>query len=100
MAWYTYIAYFFAGVFLTNGIPHFVQGISGKKFSSPFAEPPAGESSAVLNVIWGMVNFAVGYALIFGVGKFRFGLSIDILMVGLGAFVTAVGLAWQFGRSR
>ena len=100
MAWYTYIAYFFAGVFLTNGIPHFVQGISGKKFSSPFAESPAGESSAVVNVIWGMVNFAAGYALMFGVGKFRFGLTVDILMVGLGALVTAVGLAWQFGRSR
>ncbi len=36
----------------------------------------------------------------FGVGKFRFGLTIDVLMVGLGALVIAVVLAWQFGRSR
>jgi hypothetical protein len=100
MSWYAYLAYFFAGVFLANGVPHFVQGISGKKFPSPFARPPAGESSAVVNVIWGMVNFVAGYALIFGVGKFRFGLTIEILMVGLGVLVTAVGLAYYFGRSR
>ncbi len=97
MPWYAYLAYFFAGVFLANGIPHFVHGISGKRFSSPFA---GGESSAVVNVIWGMVNFVIGYALIFGVGKFVFGFTIDVLMVGIGALVTAVGLAWQFGRVR
>jgi len=38
MPWYDYLAYFFAGVFLDNGIPHFINGISGKPFSSPFAE--------------------------------------------------------------
>lgn len=100
MPWYAYLAYFFAGVFLANGIPHFVHGISGKRFSSPFAEPSGGESSAVVNVIWGMVNFVIGYALIFGVGKFVFGFTIDVLMVGIGALVTAVGLARQFGRVR
>jgi hypothetical protein len=101
MPWYSFLAYFFAGVFLVNGIPHFVQGISGNEFSTPFAKPPGvGESSAVVNVIWGMVNFGIGYALMFGVGKFRFGLTVDVLMVGIGALVTAIGLAWQFGRSR
>ncbi|GAG09391.1 unnamed protein product, partial [marine sediment metagenome] len=49
MAWYAYLAYFFAGVFLANGVPHFVHGISGKKFQSPFASPPAvGESSPLV----------------------------------------------------
>ncbi len=98
MLWYVYLAYFFAGVFLANGIPHFVQGISGKRFSSPFAEPPEGKSSAVVNVIWGMVNFVIGYALIVGVGNFALGFTLDALMVGIGASVTAVGLAWHFGR--
>ncbi len=98
MLWYTYIAYFFAGVLLANGVPHFVHGISGKRFSSPFAEPPEGKSSAVVNVVWGMGNFVVGYALIVGVGKFAFGFTIDALMVGIGAVVTSIGLAWQFGR--
>jgi len=52
MAWYAYVAYFFAGVFLANGVPHFVQGISGKKFPSPFSSPPGrGESPPLVNVL-------------------------------------------------
>ena len=99
MSWYAYLAYFFAGVFLANGIPHFVHGISGKEFSSPFAKPSGtGESSPIVNVIWGAVNFLIGYVLIFKVGHFQVGLTVGALMVGLGALVTAVGLAWSFGR--
>ena len=30
--WYHYIAYFFAGVFLANTIPHLVNGMSGLRF--------------------------------------------------------------------
>ena len=101
MPWYAYIAYFFAGVFLTNGIPHFVHGISGKKFPTPFAKPAGvGESSAVVNVLWSMINFIAGYVLVFGVGDFRFGLSIDSLMVVIGVVLTAIGVAWYFGRMR
>jgi uncharacterized membrane-anchored protein YitT (DUF2179 family) len=101
MAWYAYLAYFFGGAFLTNGVPHFVHGISGKKFQSPFAKPPGvGKSSPLVNAIWGAVNFAVGYSLIFGVGKFTCGFTIDVLMAGVGALATAIGLAWQFGHLR
>ena len=101
MPWYAYLAYFFAGVFLANGVPHFVHGISGKRFQSPFASPPAvGESSSLVNVIWGLVNFLIGYVLIFVVGGFVCGFTLAALMVGLGAVITAVGLAWYFGRVR
>ncbi|MGB2799250.1 MAG: hypothetical protein WBC82_05355 [Dehalococcoidia bacterium] len=101
MAWYAYLAYFLAGVFLANGVPHFMHGISGKKFQSPFASPPAvGESSPLVNVIWGLVNFIIGYALIYGVGDFTFGFSPAVLMVGLGAIVASVALAFYFGRVR
>lgn len=66
MAWYAYVAWFFAGAFLTNAIPHIVQGICGNKFQSPFATPPGiGESSASVNVIWGFFNIAVGGALLY-----------------------------------
>jgi hypothetical protein len=76
MAWYAYLAYFFGGVFLANGVPHFVHGISGKKFQSPFDSPPGvGESSPLVNVLWGAANFIVGYVLIFGVGDFSFGFT-------------------------
>lgn len=101
MVWYAYLAYFLAGVFLANGVPHFMHGISGKKFQSPFASPPAvGESSPLVNVIWGLVNFIIGYVLIFGVGDFTFGFTTAVLMAGLGAIVAAVALSLYFERVR
>jgi hypothetical protein len=50
--WYIFLLQFVAGLFLANGVPHFVQGISGAWFQTPFASPPAvGESSPVVNVM-------------------------------------------------
>jgi hypothetical protein len=101
MAWYAYLAYFFAGVFLVNGVPHFVQGISGKKFPSPFSSPPGrGESPPLVNVLWGLANFFIGYTLIFEVGDFHFGITRDVLMVGLGALLISVALSITFSRPR
>jgi hypothetical protein len=101
MEWYTYLAYIFAGVFITNGVPHFVQGVAGNRFQSPFASPPGvGESSPLVNVIWGLINFAIGYVLIFKVGEFQFGLTRSALMVFIGATATASYLAVYFKRVR
>ena len=101
MAWYVYLARFGAGLFLANGVPHFVNGISGHKFQSPFASPPGvGESSPIINVIWGMVNFVIGYILLYGIGDFSTGLNMDMFTVGLGVLFAAVMLAWHFGRVR
>ena len=36
MKWYHYIACFFAGLFLANTVPHFVHGVSGESFPTPF----------------------------------------------------------------
>jgi hypothetical protein len=64
MEWYLYIASFFAGIFLANAVPHFVQGVSGNKFPSPFAKPPGkGLSSPTVNVIWALFNILIGYLL-------------------------------------
>jgi len=69
MKWYHYVACFFAGMFLANAVPHFVHGISGDLFPTPFANPPGkGLSSPTINVLWGLGNLAVGYIL-FNVGK-------------------------------
>ena len=101
MAWYAYLAYLLAGVFLANGVPHFVHGIAGKKFQSPFASPPGvGESSPLVNVIWGLANFFIGYVLIFGVGDFAFGFTPAVLMAALGTLLAAVALASYFSRVR
>ena len=65
MKWYHIVACFFAGAFLANAVPHFVHGISGDAFPSPFADPPGkGLSSPTVNVLWGLGNFVVGYLLL------------------------------------
>jgi hypothetical protein len=64
MNWYEYIASFFAGLFLTNVVPHFVHGISGDRFPTPFAKPPGkGLSSPTVNVVWALLNLVAGYVL-------------------------------------
>jgi len=89
MEWTTGLAYFLAGVFLANGVPHFVNGISGRSFQSPFAKPPGvGESSPVINVIWGMINFVIGYGLLRGVRRF---LLLRHCRNGSGGFGCAAG---------
>ena len=40
MNWYHYVACFFAGLFLANTVPHFVKGICGDRFPTPFANRP------------------------------------------------------------
>jgi hypothetical protein len=101
MDWYVYIAYLGAGVFLSNSIPHFVQGVSGNRFQSPFAKPPGvGESSPLVNVLWGFFNFVVGYALLLGVGDFEAGLNLSSLVTGIGALLNGLFLARHFGQVR
>jgi hypothetical protein len=69
MKWYHYLACFFAGLFLANAVPHFIHGISGDSFPSPFSNPPGkGLSSPTVNVVWGLGNLLIGYIL-FRVGK-------------------------------
>jgi hypothetical protein len=98
MAWYVYVAHIFAGAFLINSIPHLVNGLSGRRFPSPFASPPGvGESPALVNALWGFANLVVGYCLLAGVGPFAFGLSLDALAVGLGGLLMAWRLARHFG---
>jgi hypothetical protein len=67
MHWYNYLAAFFAGAFLANAVPHFVHGISGDRFPTPFARPPGkGLSSPTLNVAWALLNVVIGYLLVRG----------------------------------
>jgi hypothetical protein len=100
MPWYDYVAYLFAGAFLANGVPHFVQGVCGNKFQTPFATPPGvGESSAIVNALWGWFNFVVG------VGLLRYFLPLPpplgaLAAIALGALVLALALAHHFGKVR
>jgi hypothetical protein len=65
MEWYYYLSGFFAGAFLSNAVPHFVHGISGNKFPTPFSTPGGiGLSSSTTNVLWALFNMVVGYFLL------------------------------------
>ena len=69
MPWYSYLAAFFAGAFLANAVPHFVKGVTGEPFPSPFAKPPGrGMSSPLVNTLWGLLNFIIGLVL-FHIGR-------------------------------
>ena len=99
MRWYHYLAYFFGGAFLANAMPHFGNGISGHAFQSPFASPPGiGLSSSVVNVLWGLLNLAIGYLLVCRVGDFNLRKTHHVLVVGAGILGMSLMLAEHFGR--
>jgi hypothetical protein len=99
MQWYYIVAYFFGGAFFANAIPHFVSGVMGRKFTSPFASPPGkGLSSPVVNVLWGFVNFVAAYVLIVRVGAFNWHGNADVAIAGIGGLVMAINLAQTFGK--
>jgi hypothetical protein len=59
------IMLFFAGAFLCNCIPHFVSGLLGRSFPTPFAKPRGvGDSSPVVNFLWGFLNLVIGLSLL------------------------------------
>ena len=87
MQWYHYLSGFWAGVFIGNFVPHFVKGICGDAFPTPFANPPGkGLSSPIVNVWWALLNGVVGY-LFFRVGKVSPDdvLSLIVFLVGFAA---------------
>jgi hypothetical protein len=99
MEWVDYVSYFFGGAFLTNAIPHFVSGVMGRPFQSPFAKPPGqGLSSSTVNVLWGFLNLAVGYILICRAGTFDLRSTVDAVALGLGVLLMGLMLARTFGR--
>jgi hypothetical protein len=101
MAWYYYLAHFFAGAFLANGVPHFVQGICGNKFQTPFASPRGiGVSSAIVNVMWGFVNFVIGGVLLRIFFPALPPPPADSIATALGFIVMALWLANHFGKVR
>jgi hypothetical protein len=99
MAGMHYLSYFFGGVFLTNAVPHFVSGVMGRPFQSPFAKPPGqGLSSSTVNVLWGFFNFVVGYVLICRVGVFDLRSTQDVGALVLGVLLMGLMGARSFGR--
>lgn len=99
MDWLQLAAYFFGGAFLCNAVPHFVAGVSGRPFQSPFAKPPGeGLSSSRVNVVWGFANLVVAYLLLVRVGVFDVRNVVHIAAFGLGVFLLGFLMGGRFGR--
>jgi hypothetical protein len=99
MTWLHLVSYLFGGMFLANAIPHFVSGMLGQPFQSPFAKPPGkGLSSSTVNVLWGFFNAVAGYLLVVRVGDFDLRSTSDVLALAVGALVIGLQSARHFGQ--
>ena len=98
LAWYNYIAAFFAGAFLANAVPHYVYGICGDRFPSPFSKPPGkGLSSSMVNTVWGLFNAVIGY-LLFRAGKIWGGDDLTLVVFFAGVVAMSVMLSKNFAE--
>jgi hypothetical protein len=99
MSWIDAVAYVFGGAFLANAAPHFVAGMMGRPFQTPFASPPGvGLSSSTVNAAWGFFNIVVGYLLICRVGAFDLRSTPDVVAAGTGILLMSLMMARRFGR--
>jgi len=96
MRWLYIVAYFFGGAFFVNFIPHFTNGVSGRRFPTPFASPPGkGLSSPTINVLWGSFNLVIACVLL-RLGRFHFRRVREVLIAGVGGLLMAVMLSRVF----
>mgnify|MGYP001398702026 CR=1 FL=1 len=95
--WYHYAVAFVAGTFLANAVPHFVNGISGDSFPSPFGDPPGfGHSSPTVNVLWGAANLLVGYMLLrYSARRLRERTLLALVFAGIVAAGVLLSLAFS-----
>ncbi len=101
MVWLHLPAYFFAGAFFANFVPHFVSGVLGHTFPTPFASPPfRGMSSSHVNVLYGLCSLAVAYALFSGVGNFEPRSVLHAGASGLGFAAWSLMVARSLARLR
>jgi hypothetical protein len=99
VTWLHDVAYFFGGVLLANAVPHFVSGMMGRPFQSPFAKPPGkGLSSSTVNVVWGFANLVLAYFLVLRVGQFDVRAADQIVSLGLGILLMGIMAARTFGQ--
>jgi len=102
MPWYNYLAAFFAGLFLANVVPHFVNGVSGDPFPTPFAKPPGkGLSSPTVNVLWALLNLVIG-CFLFRVGRVSSGnlLALIVFFAGIAAISIMLSINFRDKHSR
>ena len=99
MLWVHFPAYFFAGAFSANFVPHFVSGVLGRTFPTPFASPPfRGLSSSRVNVLYALFNLAVAYTLLLRIGNFEPRSALHAGAFGLGLAAMALLITRSLAR--
>jgi hypothetical protein len=94
-------ALFCGGAFLANFFPHFIAGVSGLRFYSPFASPPfRGLSSPAVNVLYALFNLAVAYTLLVVVGSLELKRVAHVAIAAAGFGLASVGIARSAARLR
>jgi hypothetical protein len=95
MKWYNYVACFFAGMFIANMVPHFIHGVSGDVFPTPFSTPVGkGPSSPTINVFWALLNLLIGY-LLMRAGKVSNQRTVTLVIF----FIGIVLMSWMLSVS-
>ncbi|MDB5507253.1 MAG: hypothetical protein JWR75_1891 [Devosia sp.] len=87
MVWWHFLVAIPVALFLVNGIPHFTQGVAGKRFPSPFTGGPPKLDSPVNNVYWGAGNLIVGGLLLWVIrdGLANWLLVLELVVIGVAA---------------
>jgi hypothetical protein len=103
--WWHYLVAIPAAALLANGLPHFIHGISGERFPTPFSGGAGTLDTPVRNVLWGGANLVVGMLLLWLIraGKGNPLLIAELVIIYIG-FAAALGYAFshpeRFGRKK
>lgn len=96
---------FFAGAFLANSIPHYVNGISGKEFVRPFLYRfVEWMPNPLFNVIWGMGWMSLSlfvfkmYSQLNHGLQFSIGLNPDFIVFASGFIIVSIFLSIFFSN--
>jgi hypothetical protein len=85
-------------MFMANVVPHFIHGISGDRFPTPFSHPPGkGLSSPTVNVVWALFNLVAGF-LSFRVGRVLSGGDATLVIFFAGITVVSIMSSVQFAK--
>lgn len=95
---YKFVFCFVSGMFVANTVPHFVHGISGNRFPTPFARPHGkGLSSPVLNILWSLFNMAIAYVF-FRIGGVSTSDTLSLLLFFTGIAASGIILSLHFTK--
>jgi len=90
-----YLYAFLIGLFTANGLPHFIKGITGEPFRTPFKRP----SPPVVNVLWAFFNWVVAFFFLSLLANTHPTATL-LATIGAGALVMALNLSLIFSRRK